>query len=84
VKAMYSYSEFIAVTEKAKELALKYKDRYAELCSEHPNEYHTKYRSGRTIHNLKESVRLDLMSVHKDMCFSDLSRTGRVKKTENV
>ena len=81
---MYSYNDFIAVTDKAKELALKYRDKYEELYSKHSDEYHTEYRSGRTIHNLKESVRPDLMSVHKDMCFSDLSRTWRVKKTENV
>lgn len=30
---MYSYSDFIAVTEKAKELALKYRDKYEELFS---------------------------------------------------
>ena len=77
---MYSYSDFIAVTDKAKELALKYRDKYEELFSKHSDEYHTKYRSGRTIHNLRESIRPDLMSVHKDMCFFDLSRTWRVKK----
>jgi hypothetical protein len=80
VGTMYSYSEFIAVTDKAKELALKYKDMYDELYSKHSDEYHTKYRSGRTIHNLEESIRPDLMSIHRDMCFFDFSRTWRVKK----
>ena len=77
---MYSYSDFIAVADKARESALKYINRYEELCSGCSDEHLTEYRSGRTIHNLRESIRPDLMSVHKDMCFFDLSRTWRVKK----
>lgn len=77
---MYSYNDFIAVANKAKELALKYISRYEELYSKCSNEYLTPYRSGRTIHNLKESIRPDLMSLHKDMRFFDFSSTWRIKK----
>ena len=76
----YSQSEFVEILEKAKDLAVRYKDSYESLLNAPGSVSVSKYRCTRTIHNLKETIRPDLMSANRDMLFFDNSLTWQTKK----
>lgn len=76
----YSQNEFVEILEKAKDLAVRYSDSYTRLLHDMDNASQNSYRTRRTIHNLKESIRPDLTSVNINMRFFDNSSTWRNKK----
>lgn len=77
---MYTYAEFAAIVKNARELESEYKDRYDSFLTGPGIAKQIKYSSRRTVHDLKECPRPDLMSLDRDMCFFDNSISWRTKK----
>lgn len=77
---MYSYNKLLGIIDKAKDLIYKYKNQYDRLSNKMEIQIQDKYYSKRTIHNIKESIRPDLVSINYNMIFFDFSNSWRKKK----